>query len=79
MLVDGRTGLPLGSTRETRTIFPGVHVRPEGGVIRLGLNLYPLREWRYSRGFILRVSRNLQYRWRWSVAQQRVCSGWERR
>jgi hypothetical protein len=77
MFIDGRTGLPLAP--ETRTIFPGIHLRPEGGIIRKGLNIYPLRDWRRSRGFILRVSDSLQYHWRWSVAQQRLCSGWDRR
>lgn len=31
-----------------------LYIRPEGGLLRNGLNFYPLSEWKYSRGFIFR-------------------------
>lgn len=77
---DGRTGTITDGypqTRKTRTVFPGVHLRPEGGVILNGINLYPPGEWRSSRGFILRLGRS-KYRLRYSVSQRRFCGGWER-
>jgi hypothetical protein len=75
--MDGRTGMLISGPPETRAIFPGVHLRPEGGIIRNGINFYPLSEWRFSRGFILRFGR-LKYRLRYSVGQRRFCGGWER-
>lgn len=39
-----------------------IHIRPEGGLCRYGLNLYPWRERTHSIGFILRLPH-----WYWRV------------
>ena len=62
--------------RETRTVFPFVHIHPEGGELRIGLNFYPLREWHVNRGFTLKLSR-WRYRFRYAARTGITYRGWE--
>ena len=43
-----------------------IYVRPEGSKIKQGFNFYPLSEWKYSRGFILKI-KNTIWMFRYSV------------
>lgn len=57
--------------------FPYIHVRPEGGILRNGLNIYPWSERRAHIGFILQFGR-WRWRWRYSFLARRVFSSWGR-
>jgi hypothetical protein len=46
--------------------------RGEGELIKTGFNIYPLRDWKHSRGFILKLSQNLKCVMRWAVKTKRL-------
>jgi len=52
-----------------------IHVRPEGSPVHTGLNLYPLSEWAYSRGFILKLGKRV-YQCRYAPRIQTWHLGW---
>lgn len=53
----------------------GFHIRPEGGVLRNGLNVYPWNERRHHVGFIFQLG-DWRFRWRYSFGAGRVFCSW---
>ena len=53
-----------------------IYFRGEGALVKMGLNIWPLSEWQYSRGFILRFPQKQLY-FRYSVITKRWIIHWE--
>jgi hypothetical protein len=49
-----------------------IYFRGEGELIKTGFNIYPPRDWKNSRGFILKLSKDLKYVLRYAVKTKKL-------